>query len=212
MGRWYPHPKDPNKHLVSVTTFLSILNKPFLVPWAAKLERAARKKSGPYAYQDYMQEASDFGQEVHHAIERYVVEGKTSKVAKACIPALKAFVRWWSRAGIKVLDAEEVVSNLKLGYAGTLDIRFKSLKTIPGIRKKGQLYVGDWKTGKGIWPEHHLQNIAYRNCDGMVSDGGVLFHIPHDGSDIVEVPINPKATMKEVTAALHLWNWIEKNR
>lgn len=221
------------RDLIRVTAFLGVLGKPFLMPWAAKLERQAWVEgegeiSGPYAYQDYMEETSDWGHIIHTSVENYMRGKKPPpKLKKAHKKCLRSFLEWWDDAGYEVLDIEKTVWCLELGCAGTLDLRAKSLKTVYKeagrgktkrkvlVREKGKIYILDWKTGKGIWSENHLQNVTYQHLAkvrGLKNDGGVLIHIPHDGSPPVEVPVNPKATMKEIKYALHLYNWLQENR
>jgi hypothetical protein len=56
---------------------------------------------------------------------------------------------------LEPLAIERTVYCLECGYAGTLDLY---------ARVKGVLTVLDWKSGKAIYPEAFLQNLAYRHA------------------------------------------------
>src|SRR5512139_1616298 len=63
----------------SVTTLLSVINKPFLMPWAASEERKDILETpgvrdlplGKFAYQNKSQAALDVGSFVHNLVEAY---------------------------------------------------------------------------------------------------------------------------------------------
>jgi len=62
----------------------------------------------------------------------------------------------WARSvDLEPLAIERTVYCLGCGYAGTLDLY---------ARVKGVLTVLDWKSGKAIYPEAFLQNLAYRHA------------------------------------------------
>lgn len=219
------------KKLVSVTTFLKVVGKPFLFGWYARQERehsfkvlqklvdegASKKKIlrvfekalsywHPLAAVQYMEKAGRFGNVIHAAVECYLNNDDLPAMKKRHKKVFKQFVKWWKASGFKILKAEHVVYNMKLGYAGTLDA------LVVGKNKKR--IIIDWKTGKSIYPDHYHQNVAYLNCDNVKADEGLLVHIPRDGSKVTAHPViqgkKKTPTMKDVEAILNCWRAVNK--
>ena len=89
------------------------------------------------------------------------------------------------------------------GYAGTLDLYAK----VSGIPT-----VIDWKSGKAIYPEAFLQNIAYRHAAdrlGLSSEQGLIVRLPKLLDDPAwEVMTVPETvTLSDFLAAGNLWRW-----
>jgi hypothetical protein len=185
-GRFYEFTDDDRKY-VSVTTFLNIIGKPFLVSWAAKKERELIKllasegkalddilgyldKEQPYAFQLYNESRAEHGNVVHKAIDYTLKKLKLPKMNKAEKKAYKKWEAWWNAQGYELIGAEQVIKCEYLGYAGTLDALVKT--------KEGQTLILDWKTGKSHYSEHVLQNLAYQNA--QPADGGLLVYIPDE--------------------------------
>jgi len=212
------------QELVSVTTFLRVLDKPFLLPWAIKEERkrftaeidrlyevkAKRDDikealtelcTGVSASQAIANDSADFGRVLHAAIDGYFKnEDDLSNLTDKQRDVFDNFVDWWVKSKYEMAASEEVVYDIDLGFAGTLDARLVNYKII------------DWKTGKGVgYPEHHLQNVAYRHAYNKDLDSkdhvtqGALIHIPNTGAAIKEHPVKEKYTMVHVEACLTLW-------
>lgn len=212
--------------LVSVTTFLRVLSKPFLMPWYVKMERENildiinnngevlntieeikrsffyNKKgevSGYAAAADaYVKKAAALGRNCHNAVENYLKDNSyKAKLTEREMERYKTWKEWWLQSGFKLKDQEETVYDLALGYAGTLDAR--------AVRDNEE-YIIDWKFGKGAgYPENHLQNIAYRYA-AYKKAKGLIVHIPSGGGPVVEIPIDPKYTIDHVRACLTLWH------
>jgi len=219
MSRYYDFPGDPRKY-VSVTTFLDVISKPFLIPWAAKMERELiqaliDKGAGinriqeyiaakqPYGYDLYSQIARDWGSKIHKAIDYTLKDLKLPKMTKDEKKVYDKWVEWWESKGYELKGAERVVKSMKYGFAGTLD----ALVTDHNI-------VIDWKTGKGSYPEHELQNYAYQQAlveEGIVTGGGLLVYIPKD-KDVYtkEVPQVTASLLEPALAALDVWRWQNK--
>src|SRR6185503_8052748 len=137
-GRFYEFDNDPRKY-VSVTTFLGIIGKQqFLMPWAAKMERELIRKLAeqgkslqdileylepkqPYGYQHYNEEASDFGNKIHKAIDYTLKDLKLPKLTKKERKVYDKWREWWTAKNFELLGAEQVVQCEEHGYAGTLD-------------------------------------------------------------------------------------------
>lgn len=226
MSRFY---NIKGEQYVSSTTFLGIINKGALPFWYVKEERARLIRildrlyknregkavirrvlydflQGDLAATKAVQKASAFGNAIHTGIECFLRGDVLPPLNKKQKKVFLAWKEWWAKSGFAMIGRPEMtVWDDKLKIAGTMDLRAK---------RKGKIYILDWKTGKGIWPEHFLQNISYRYMAalrGMKSDGGILIHIPRDGTSPYEVPVPPEAgTMKDVEAALRLWRWFEE--
>lgn len=164
------------KHVVpSVTTVLSSLAKPALIPWAVNQTvayiRDAIAPSTEHAesfletiYQNAKREATsikraaaDIGTQAHLLL---------SGVSDTCKPDLGSIestpVRNCVSAGLEWLAAHEVtwvcqerpIYSRRYKYSGRLD----------GIaRVDGILSLIDWKSSKGIYPEYRLQCASYNH-------------------------------------------------
>lgn len=84
------------------------------------------------------------------------------EVAAELRPRLLQYMHWLETADVDVLGSEFQVWNLEVGYAGTADL----LVRFPN----GAVWLVDLKTGKGVWPEHALQLIAYKRATFVGAD------------------------------------------
>lgn len=77
-------------------------------------------------------------------------------------PRLLQFRAWLASARPDILGTEFQCFNLTVGYAGTADllVRFAN----------GEVWLVDLKTGKGVFSEHALQLIAYRQAEFVGTD------------------------------------------
>jgi hypothetical protein len=172
-----------------VTSITGCLDKPALVPWAAKetmlhIQRyweAGKTYDIEYinatlydaknAHRRRKDTAADIGSEIHALVEAYCGgQLKPSQVEDEYKRrALENFVMategWeWVAAEIVVLHdgkRAEKASPSALPYGGTAD----GLAYLPS----GQLVITDTKTSSGVWPEHGLQISMYsyaRPMDG----------------------------------------------
>ena len=174
-GTWTPrHYTDSHgRKLPSATTILSLLDKPALVGWAAKTvteyvrERAlggngdgpvdrdrlvAILDAAPKEWRKVSRKAMDIGTAVHQAIETILKGGREPEApSPEMLAALVAFYEWRDAVGLKPFSTECTVYGD--GYAGTADL----VATV-----NGRLYLVDFKTSSGVWPEYYLQTAAYR--------------------------------------------------
>jgi hypothetical protein len=94
--------------------------------------------------------AAELGTAVHDAAtKRQPVATASPDVA----PFLAQFYDWLDVSKATILTVERQIWNTTVGYAGTFDL----LVQLPS----GEVIVVDIKTGRGIYPEHALQIIAY---------------------------------------------------
>lgn len=186
----------------SVTSVIGSMNKPALVPWAAKcVAEAARaiaedlvagKLKGPEAIAklrdtDTLKRApdnardskADVGTTVHSVAEQMAL-GMTvdaSVFAPDTQPYIRSFVRWYERVHPRICAVEAMCANRTWGYAGTFD-------TIMVVG--GRVMVVDYKTSGDSYPEHALQLAAYRNAEFIgLQDGAELPMPSTDGGAIL---------------------------
>ncbi len=176
----------------SVTTIIGVLDKPALMWWAAgvaaraavfrrKTWYAMAEESGPDEAVTWLSKiydrsrdlrgdqmgATERGNTLHAAIERYTITGVRPTVDPILEPWMDSFDAWAQRNS-PVYDAAEVaLYNISYGYAGTCDC-FLQLDGVP--------LIGDYKTADDMtgganpretkpYPEVALQLAAYRHAE-----------------------------------------------
>ncbi len=218
----------------SVTTVLEIIAKPALGPWYAKEERryfetamlevlskpgardpecvlaaVAEAASGAKAADREKQKAATIGSAVHAGIEWEVRTRLGEDAGPPPIlpdPAAWAVESWkdWARSvALEPLAVERTVYCEDCGYAGTLDL-YARVKGIPTVL--------DWKSGRAIYPEAFLQNVAYRHAAaglGMFAEQGLIVRLPKRLEDPAweAMPVPETVTLEDFLAALRLWRW-----
>jgi len=220
--------------LPSVTTILDIIAKPALGPWYAKEERryfetamlevlsrpgardpefvlaaVAEAVTGVKAADREKQKAAAIGTAVHAGIEwelrRQLGEdaGPAPHLPEVAAWAVESWKDWARSVTVGPVAIERTVYCLECGYAGTLDLY---------ARVKGVLTVLDWKSGKAIYPEAFLQNLAYRHAAthaGLSSTQGLIVRLPKllDDPAWEVMPVPTTLTLEDFLAALRLWRW-----
>jgi len=218
----------------SVTTVLDIIAKPALGPWYAKEERrhfeaamlevlgkpgardpeyvltaVAEAVSGVKAADRAKQEAASIGTAMHAGIEWALRTqlgedaGPEPRLPDAAAWALESWKDWAKSVALEPLAIERPVYCEVCGYAGTLDLY---------AQVRGVLTVLDWKSGRAIYPEAFLQNIAYRHAAtrrGMPSTQGLIVRLPKYQDDPAweAMPVPERLTVEDFRAALRLWRW-----
>src|SRR2546427_1215226 len=174
------------QQLPSVTTILDIIAKPALGPWYAKEERryfeaamlevlskpgardpeyvltaVAEAVSGVKAADRAKHRAASIGTAMHAGIEWALRTqlredaGHEPRLPDAAAWAVESWKDWAKSVALEPLAIERTVYCEVCGYAGTLDLY---------ARVSGVLTILDWKSGKAIYPEAFLQNVAYRHA------------------------------------------------
>lgn len=195
------------KPYISITTVLSIIDKPQLRYWfgrevylAMVVDPTLSEQTALAAPYKKNEVAKARGTLVHSLIEVY----KTTGHAVTQIPEMKgymtAFNSWIKDLGVEVLDQERTIISEKHGIAGTCDLLVK-------IKGRDGIWVVDAKTGKDLYPEHRLQVSAYKhvlieNGEKVEHIGGLLLkpdgtYMFEEGNDCFKVFLN----------ALELYKW-----
>jgi hypothetical protein len=227
----------------SVTTILQVIGKPALINWAAKMEREMVTEVSASLYQDAMElpkklsrtawitsladrlgktkasqkelaKAGEIGTQAHALIE-WTLKAKMleqpGSAPKISDKAQWSFMAWedWARSvDLKPIHVEQVVYSEQYGYAGTLDLL---------AEVNGKLTVLDWKTGKAIYPESHLQNAAYRQAIREMGHGdpvqGIIVRLPKVDTDPqfeAAEALPEKECFDAFMHSLLLWHWTTK--
>ena len=160
-----------NEKLIGVTTVLSCINKPALVPWASNMcadyvkdhlkpgipmDEVEIKTMLDVARKAHTQrkvDAGNVGSLAHDWIDGYIKgENPEMPFNEDLKKSVNKFLKWQEDYKVKFLLSEQVVYSKKHNFCGTLDF----------IAKIGDdLVLLDFKTSSGIWPEYWLQVFAY---------------------------------------------------
>ena len=239
LGRFY---EVDGELFPSVTHILSCLSKPALVNWTATQERtlvteaAANlfldlpsvpqdKKMSRAAYVTTLQtrigkekahkrqlaKAADIGTQVHTLIEWNLRKslgqdaGSEPRVVDDATWALMAFEDWAASVSLTPLLIEQTVFSRTHRFAGTMDL----LAEVNGVPT-----LVDFKTGKAVYREAHLQNVAYQVALDEMGHGtpaqGLIIRLPKVQTDpefeVVECP-PAEALFPSFLAVLDVWKW-----
>jgi hypothetical protein len=222
------------RQLPSVTTILEIIAKPALGPWYAKEERryfetamlevlsepgardpeyvlaaVVEAVSGVKAADREKQKALTIGTAIHAGIEWQLRTrlgedaGREPELPEAAAWAVESWKDWARSVALEPLAIERTVYCDGCGYAGTLDL-YARVRGIPTVL--------DWKSGKAIYPEAFLQNVAYRHAAarlGMPAEQGLIVRLPKLLSDPAweVMPVPAELRIEDFQAALVLWRW-----
>ena len=168
---------DPNtlKRVPSVTTIIGVLNKPLLVPWAAKVSAEYAVDNWPElsrlpyealvnaikaAHRNSRDTAANLGDSIHLYAEAYLKGEPTPAITDENESAIGALFGFFGTHKPELLGAEISIWSEK-GYAGTFDLL---------SRMGGETWLLDYKTGKGIYPEVGLQLAALGKGDRILND------------------------------------------
>ena len=227
----------------SVTTILDVIGKPALMNWAAKVEREMVLKVGCDLHVDSanikppmtgaawlltmnarlgkekasakeLKKAGDIGTQCHELIE-WTLKGElmyeagpSPRISDAAQWAFMAWQDWRQAAKLKPIAVEQVVYSRTHHYAGTLDL----LAEVDGV-----LTVIDWKTGKAVYSEAHLQNAAYRQAIREMGHGdpkqGLIVRLPKVETDpfFEVVKAKPEDLMfPKFLDAKSVWTWAQE--
>lgn len=157
-------------YIPGVTSILGILDKPALMPWAAKMtaeyvianmpegadkatiERVALEAKGAHTRK---KEAGGAIGTVVHKFAEHLFKGKPAEMPtdEQAIKGITALQAWIKANDVRPIDVELVTLSREAFFAGTMDL----LASV-----NGRLTLVDLKTSSGIWPEFKLQTAAYR--------------------------------------------------
>ena len=169
-----------------VTTVLSVLAKPALIPWANKLGLQGIEVG------KFVDSLGDVGTLCHNIIECYLKKQEvdysdyTPNQRVLAENAAKKFFEWEKKNDFKVLKSELQLVSEKHFFGGTCDI-YSELN--------GKKTLIDIKTSKACYSEHFTQVAAYRLLlreNGYLVEDTKILRIGREeaeGFDEKEVPL-----------------------
>jgi hypothetical protein len=215
------------ERFVSVTAFLSVIAKPALTRWAAKmaaeyavtargvwegLERSAAVEQIKMAPFRTSEQKRDLGSRVHEAVEAWTLGKPFPEWDADVAPYMQSF-RDFLEAYRPAFEASEfTVYSRTHRYAGTGDIL--------AWMGEHQLWLLDVKTGKWAYPEAALQLSAYAHGEFIgvenqferdmpkVDRAGVLL-LSSKGYRMIPLTCSPfdETLFEGFLAARDLWHW-----
>lgn len=167
--------EEKKRRLTGVTTFLNVINKPYLIPWAVnktidhiKDNMEALQSGDHMAVNDILYGAkkaadrerdlaAEIGSAIHKWVEDYINKNPIEMPEDPrVLQGTLAFLEWVDKTKVEFVASEKIVYSKTHDYVGTLDIEAKI---------KGKRYLIDVKTGNAIYPEARLQTAAYMAAD-----------------------------------------------
>jgi hypothetical protein len=223
----------------SVTHILSVIGKPALINWAANQERALVTEAAADLYVDLdrtppmsrvaylatlatrmgharahkraLERAGTIGSQVHALIEWHLHRqlghelGPEPHADEPARWAFLAFHKWAEAVDLTPRLIEQTVWSRTHKYAGTMDL----LADVHGVPT-----LVDFKTGKAVYAEAHLQNVAYQVALAEMGHatpvGGIIVRLPKTRTDpeFEAVPVPPVADLLPVFLAVRdVWQW-----
>jgi PD-(D/E)XK nuclease superfamily protein len=224
----------------SVTHILQVISKPALINWAANQERTLVSEAAAELYLDLakiptamprsaylttlqarigkmkahqkeLAKAGEIGTQVHHLIEWNLrrslgqVVGPEPRVVDDAEWAFMAWQDWANSVQLRPRHIEQVVFSRDHEYAGTMDL----LADVSGV-----LTLIDFKTGKAIYGEALLQNVAYQHALDEMGHlhpvQGLIVRLPKIQTDpAFEVAVVPPVDHLFPTflACKQVWQW-----
>ncbi len=228
------------KKMTGVTTILGVIAKPMLIAWAAnEVERYIKTncirsnddmgylvsdsqlETARKAHAQKKTKAGDWGSLVHKAIEIWIA---TKEVPKSVIikgeefiveddhrVAIQYFIDWAEANKVKFLASEERVFSRELFVGGTIDFICEI---------EGDTWIGDVKTGSGIYPEHFFQTAGYQKllADMALTDNGmpvnikghIILNCKKDGTFEEKRSVSNEDNMKAFLSAFELYKIKQK--
>lgn len=164
------------KIIPSVTSILGLIDKsrPLLV-WAENLSRSYLKnftgaelteeiiESAVKQYAQKRDDAADTGHQVHDWISQFIlakINGTNIPEVNSSMPGevingINGFVDWYNSHDVDFCESEKIVYSKEYNYIGTFDVL---------MYVDGEFVLGDFKTGRGVYPEFQLQLAAYHQA------------------------------------------------
>ena len=215
-GRYY-HIQD--RKLIRVTAVLDIINKPQLIPWAARSAAEIALSEPSLSIERVVslvfqkkETAADLGSDIHTIVKKINLKEEINldSIAPKKRGYVEGFLNFCNTVNPKTLLAEQECYSLKYGYAGTTDW----IAELPS----GEIWLMDFKTG-GIYLEAGLQMVAYKTAVNEMIESGILKIPKIDKTAVVQ--LNSDATfnlrifdspIEVFLRALELFNWYESNK
>ena len=228
---------DEKKHLyklngqamTGVTTVLGVIAKPMLIQWAAtEATKYVASKWMPdtiyrqseieeildeakVAHRKKKEEAGEKGTDIHAEVERLIKEAilRTSGQIEGYqgeLEQIRHFVKWAKDNEVVFRGSEEKIYSKEWFMGGTCDFLCEI---------GGELWLGDIKTGSGIYPEHFFQCAAYQKMYeemGLQKNfkGNLILNLRKDGTFEEKRSISNEDNLLAFQSALNLYRVQQK--
>ncbi|NYI06081.1 hypothetical protein [Allostreptomyces psammosilenae] len=236
--RFYFTEDLPERRYPGVTSIIDMLPKKFLQRWNAKMsaelaidsldfikEMAERDPEGAKAYiagaaYRYTKRRSTLGSEAHDLFERLLRGEYVGRVHTDLEPYKRHFSEFLEVVQPELVRAEDVAWSDEHQYAGSFDgwLRLHlDEHGKPDPHGESALVVGDWKTGKNIYPSVALQLSAYAHAEWVIDqsgnrdrmpdfDGGAVLHVTPEGWEFIPVRID-REVFDHFLMLRHTFEW-----
>ncbi|MBB1251856.1 hypothetical protein [Streptomyces alkaliterrae] len=210
-SRFYIHPERPEIKAPGVTSVVSMLPKPFLNFWYARMTAELAVDSLPFVAQmaerdrqgaiDYLKGAArrytklraDVGSDAHDLFERMIRGAYVGKVHPDLEPYRVHFAAFLDAVNPQLVRAEDVAWSDEHNYAGSFDAVVRVWlddegKPTPDRSGTPHLLMVDWKTSKDTYADVALQMSAYANADRIIAPDGTSEPMPtFDGAAVLHI-------------------------
>ena len=218
------------KPMTGVTTVLSVIAKPALIPWAVKmatdyiktnckqddlmryLVNLADLEAAKSAHRKKKEEAGEKGQDVHKLAEDIIKQaikddGYLPPSLVSEDTQIQHFIDWAKNNSIKFVESEKQMYCDKDGLfvAGTVDLVFE---------KDCKTYIGDIKTYAKLWDRTPMLQCAayglmYQNMSGKQIDGYCVLLLTKTGEFKEQWSYYVEGDTKGFLAGYQLFNTLE---
>lgn len=187
----------------------------------AFIEQFTNEAGSERTNQKLLREAGELGTEVHSFIE-WVLRKRMGQpmaepqVSDRALSVAGGFEAWAEKVNLEPVVMEQRIVSTKHGYGGTLDLfAYATVDDTPRAP-----YVLDYKSGRGIYAEAHLQSGGYRAAlveMGAPEAGGLLLHLPKEGDkvgtvDVVKVTRPLPALMRAFLASKEVYDFYREEK
>jgi hypothetical protein len=211
-SRFYIDPEDSTIKRPGVTSIISMLPKPFLAFWNAKMvaelavdsfgfiremsETAGRDAAVDYlkgAARRYTKTRADIGSDAHDMFERMIRGEFVGHVHPDLEPYRAHFAAFLEAVNPELVRAEDVAWSETHDYAGSFDAMLRVWldddgKVTPDRSGTPHLLIADWKTSKSTYADVALQMAAYAHADFIIDPDGNREPMPEfDGAVVLHI-------------------------
>lgn len=216
-SRFYINPEDAGIKVPGVTSVVSMLPKPFLQFWNAKMvaelavdsldfiaRMAENDRDGAVDYlkgaaRRYTKTRADVGSQAHDLFERMIRGQKVGRVHPDLEEYRLMFADFLRVVNPELVRAEDVAWSDTHQYAGSFDAILRIWLDASGkpdperdpSRSEPHLLIADWKTSKATYPDVALQMSAYAFADRLIDPEGNSEPMPvFDGAAVLHITPN----------------------
>jgi hypothetical protein len=213
-SRFYINPADAGIKVPGVTSIVSMLPKPFLAFWQAKMvaelavdsldfiaRMAENDRDGAVDYlkgaaRRYTKVRANIGSDAHDLFERMIRGEKVGRVHPDLEPYREMFADFLRVVNPELVRAEDVAWSDTHEYAGSFDAILRVWLTENGkpdperdpSRSEPHLLIADWKTSKATYADVALQMSAYAYADRLIDPDGNSEPMPvFDGAAVLHI-------------------------